>query len=177
MSTHNTLRGRDAECAALDVLLDAARRGESRTVVLRGEAGVGKSALLDYAIGSAPDFRVLRSVGVESEMELAFASLHQLCAPILDRRGSLPGPQREALEWCSDLSSGPAPDRFLVGLAALSLLAEVAEEQPLLCVVDDAQWLDSASALAFALVARRLLAEPIGDRCSRCGSRSTCANW
>jgi hypothetical protein len=162
MSTQSTLRGRDAECAVLDVLLDAARRGESRTVVLRGEAGVGKSALLDYAIGSAQDFRVLRSVGVESEMEFAFASLHQLCAPILDRRGSLPGPQREALEVVFGLDSGPAPDRFLIGLATLSLLAEIADERPLLCVIDDAQWLDSASALAFALVARRLLAEPIG---------------
>ena len=161
MSAHNTLRGRDAECAALDVLLDAARSGESRTVVLRGEAGVGKTALLDYAIGSAQDFRVLRSVGVESEMELAFASLHQLCAPILDRRDSLPGPQREALEVVFGLDSGPAPDRFLVGLATLSLLAETADERPLLCVIDDAQWLDSASALAFAFVARRLLAEPI----------------
>jgi DNA-binding CsgD family transcriptional regulator len=161
VSAHNTLRGREAECAALDVLLDAARRGESRTVILRGEAGVGKTALLDYAIGSAQDFRVLRSVGVESEMELAFASLHQLCAPILDRRDTLPGPQREALEVAFGLDSGPAPDRFLVGLATLSLLAETADEQPLLCVIDDAQWLDSASALAFALVARRLMAEPI----------------
>jgi DNA-binding CsgD family transcriptional regulator len=162
MSAHNTVRGRDAECAALNVLLDAARSGESRTVIVRGEAGVGKSALLDYAIGSAQDFRVLRSVGVESEMELAFASLYQLCAPILDRRGSLPGPQREALEVVFGLDSGPAPDRLLVGLATLSLLAELANEQPLLCVIDDAQWLDSASALAFAFVARRLLAEPIG---------------
>jgi DNA-binding CsgD family transcriptional regulator len=161
MSAHNTLRGRGAECAALDVLLEAARKGESRTVVLRGEAGVGKSALLDYAIGSAQDFRVLRSVGIESEMEFAFASLHQLCTPILDRRDTLPGPQREAMEVVFGLDSGPAPDRFLVGLAALSLLAEIADERPLLCVIDDAQWLDGASALAFAFVARRLLAEPI----------------
>ena len=161
MSAHNTLRGREAECAALDVLLDAARRGESRTVVLRGEAGVGKSALLDHAIGAAQDFRVLRSVGFESEMELAFASLHQLCAPILDRRDTLPGPQREALEVAFGLDSGPAPDRFLVGLATLSLLAEIADERPLLCVIDDTQWLDGASALAFGFVARRLMAEPI----------------
>jgi DNA-binding CsgD family transcriptional regulator len=158
----NTLRGRDSECAALDVVLDAARRGESRTVVLRGEAGVGKSALLDYAAGSAQGFRLLRSVGVESEMELAFASLHQLCAPILDRRDRLPGPQREALDVAFGLDSGPAPDRFHVGLATLSLLAERADDQPLLCVIDDAQWLDGASALAFAFVARRLMAEPIG---------------
>ena len=112
MSAHTTMRGRDAECAALDVLLDAARSGDSRTVVLRGEAGVGKSALLDYAIGSAADFRVLRSVGVESEMELAFASLHQLCAPILGRRDSLPAPQKVALEVAFGLErpgSGPIP--------------------------------------------------------------------
>jgi len=161
MASQKTLRGRAVECAALDVLLDAARRGKSRTVVLRGEAGVGKTALLDYAIGSAQDFRVLRSVGVESEMELAFASLHQRCAPILDRRDTLPGPQSEALEVVFGLDSGPAPDRFLVGLATLSLLAEIANERPLLCVIDDAQWLDGASALAFAFVARRLMAEPI----------------
>jgi DNA-binding CsgD family transcriptional regulator len=161
MSTQNTLRGRDAECAALDRLLDAVRGGESRTLVLRGEPGVGKSALLDYAIGSAQDFRVLRSVGVESEMELAFASLHQLGAPILHRRDSLPGPQREALEVAFGLERGPAPDRFLVGLATLGLLAEMADKRPLLCVIDDAQWLDSASALALAFVARRLMAEPI----------------
>jgi hypothetical protein len=160
MASQKTLRGRAVECAALDVLLDAARRSERRTVVLRGEAGVGKTELLDYAIGSAQDFRVLRSVGVESEMELAFASLHQLCAPILDRRDSLPGPQREALEVVFGLDSGPAPDRFLVGLATLGLLAEIANE-PVLCVIDDAQWLDGASALAFAFVARRLMAEPI----------------
>jgi len=161
MSAHNTLRGRDAECAALDILIDAARRSESRTVVLRGEAGVGKSAMLDYAIASAQDFFVLRSVGVESEMELPFASLHQLCAPILERRDSLPGPQREALDVAFGLERGPAPDRFLVGLATLSLLAAIGDEQPLLCVIDDAQWLDSASAMAFAFVARRLMAEPI----------------
>jgi len=161
LSTLNILRGRDAECAALDLLLDAARKGESRTVVLRGEAGVGKSALLDYAIGSAQDFRVLRSVGVESEMELAFASLHQLCAPILDRRDRLPAPQKAALEVAFGVDSGPAPDRFLVGLATLGLLAESADERPLLCVIDDSQWLDGASALALGLVGRRLLAEPI----------------
>ena len=161
MSAHDTLQGRDTECAALDVLLEAARKGGSRTVILRGEAGVGKSAMLDYAIGSAPDFRVLRSVGVESEMELAFASLHQLCAPVLGQRGSLPGPQREALEVAFGLDNGPAPDRFLVALAILSLLADVADERPLLCAIDDAQWLDSASALVFAFVARRLMAESI----------------
>ena len=164
IASQNTLMGRDAECATLDRLLDAAREGESRVLVLRGEPGVGKTALLDYAIGAASDFRVLRAVGVESETELAFASLQHLCAPMLDRLGRLPGPQQDALRVAFGLSGGQAPDRFLVGLAALSLLSEVAEERPLLCALDDGQWLDEASALALAFVARRLLAEPIGDR-------------
>ena len=158
-STLNTLRGRDAECAALDVLLEAARRGESRALVIRGEPGIGKSALLDYTIESAPDFRILRAVGVESEMELAFASLQQVCAPTLDRLEHIPGPRHDALSVAFGLSAGAAPDRFLVGVAALSLLSEVAEEQPLLCAVDDAQWLDEASAQALAFVAHRLFAE------------------
>jgi len=129
--------------------------------VLRGERGVGKTVVLDYAIGSAPDLRVLRAVGVESEMELAFASLQQLCVPILDRLGRLPGPQQDALGVAFGLSGGQAPDQFLVGLAALSLLSDAAEEQPVLCAVDDAQWLDEASALALAFVARRLLTESV----------------
>jgi DNA-binding CsgD family transcriptional regulator len=161
MATQTTLRGRDAECAALDRLLDTVRTGESGVLVLRGEPGVGKTALLDYAIGSAPDLRIVRAVGVESEMELAFAALQQLCAPMLDRLEHLPGPQRHALRVAFGLSAGETPDRLLVGLAALSLLSEVAEEQPLLCVIDDAQWLDEASALALAFVARRLLAESV----------------
>jgi hypothetical protein len=161
MARQQTLRGRDPERATLDRMLDAVRRGESRALVLRGEPGVGKTALVDDAIASAPDFRVLRAVGVESEMELAFAALQQLCAPVLDRLGRLPGPQQAALRVAVGLSGGEAPDRFLVGLAALSLLSEVAEERPLLCAVDDAQWLDEASALALAFVARRLLAEPV----------------
>jgi DNA-binding CsgD family transcriptional regulator len=161
MSTLSTLRGRDEECAALDVVLDAARRGESRPLVLRGEPGVGKTALLDYAIASAPDFRVLRAGGVEAEMELAFASLQQVCAPMLDRLERIPDPRQHALRVAFGLSVGAAPDRFLVGVAALGLLSELAEEQPLLCVVDDAQWLDEASAQALAFVARRVLAEPL----------------
>jgi DNA-binding CsgD family transcriptional regulator len=161
MATQITLRGRDAECAVLDRLLDAVRRGESRALVLRGEPGVGKTALLDYAIGSAPDHRIVRAVGVESEMELAFAALQQLCAPMLDRLELLPGPQQDALRVAFGLSDGDAPDRFAVGLAALGLLSEVAEERPLLCVVDDAHWLDHASALALAFAARRLLAESV----------------
>jgi hypothetical protein len=140
------LRGRRDECVVLDRLLDGARAGRSGALVLGGEAGVGKTALLDYAIGSAPDLRVLRAVGVESEMELAFAALHQLCAPVLDRLERLPMPQRGALLTTFGLRAGPVPDRFLVGLAVLSLLSDVADERPLVCVVDDAQWLDRASA-------------------------------
>jgi DNA-binding CsgD family transcriptional regulator len=156
------LRGRRAECALLDDLVSAIRRGESRSVVLRGEAGIGKTALLEYLVASAADLRVLRAVGVESEMELAFASLHQLCSPLLDRIGKLPAPQRRALEIVFGLSDGAAPDRFLVGLAVLSLFAAEVERRPLLCVVDDAQWLDPGSALTLAFVARRLLAERVG---------------
>jgi DNA-binding CsgD family transcriptional regulator len=161
IADQNTLRGRNSECATLDRLLDAVRGGESRALVLRGEPGVGKTALVDYAIDAAPDLRVLRTVGVESERELPFASLQHLCAPMLDRLERLPGPQQDALRVAFGLSGGQAPDRFLVGLAALSLLSDVAEERPLLCALDDAQWLDGASALALAFVARRLLAEPL----------------
>jgi DNA-binding CsgD family transcriptional regulator len=153
------LRGRRDECVVLDRLLDRARAGRSGALVLEGEPGVGKTALLEYAIGSASDLRVLRAVGVESEMELAFAALHQLCAPVLDRLERLPVPQRDALLTTFGMRTGPAPDRFLVGLAVLSLLSEVADERPLVCVVDDAQWLDRASAQCVAFVARRLLAE------------------
>ena len=156
------LRGRASECALLKELVSAVRRGESRALVLRGEAGIGKTALLEYLLESASDLTVLRAQGVESDMELAYAGLQQLCAPFLDRLDRLPAPQRHALEIVSGLSAGPPPDRFLVGLGVLSLLSEVAEERPLLCVVDDAQWLDQASALTLAFVARRVLAEPVG---------------
>jgi DNA-binding CsgD family transcriptional regulator len=156
-----TLRGRRDECAALDGLLQGARAGRSAVLVARGEAGVGKTALLDYAIGSASGMLVVRASGVESEMELAFAVLHQLCAPLLDRLERLPAPQRHALEITFGLSEGPAPDRFFVGLAVLGLLSEAAEECPLLCVVDDAQWLDRASAQVLAFVARRLQADSV----------------
>ena len=149
------------ERAALSQLLDGARAGRSGVLVVRGEPGVGKTALLDWAVESAAGLRVVRVAGVESEMELAFAAVQQLCAPMLDKLGGLPDPQRAALGVAFGLSTGAAPDRFLVGLAALSLLSEVAERQPLLCVVDDAQWLDRASALVLAFVARRLLAEPV----------------
>ena len=131
-------------------------------LVVRGEAGIGKSALLAYLVGAASDLTVVQAIGVESEMELAFASLHQFCAPMLDRLERLPAPQREALKIVFGLTQGPAPDRFLVGLAVLSLVSETAGERPLLCVVDDAQWLDRASALTLAFAARRLLAERVG---------------
>jgi DNA-binding CsgD family transcriptional regulator len=155
------LRGRRDECAALDALLEGARAGQSGALVVRGEAGGGKTALLEHAVRSARDLNVARATGVESEMKLAFAALHQLCAPMLDRLDRLPVPQREALHTTFGLSAGPAPDRFFVGLAVLSLLSEVAEERPLLCVVDDAQWLDRESAQALAFVARRLRAESV----------------
>jgi DNA-binding CsgD family transcriptional regulator len=157
-----SLLGRADECAVLDGLVVDVCRGESRSLVLRGEAGIGKTALLKYLVESASDLTVDRAVGVESEMELAFAGLHQLCGPMIDRLPRLPSPQRQALEIVFGLSSGAPPDRFLVGLAVLSLFAEAADDRPLLCVVDDAQWLDHASALTLAFVARRLLAEPIG---------------
>jgi hypothetical protein len=156
------LRGRRRECGVLDQLMDAVRGGEGRALVVRGEPGVGKTALLDYLAEQASGCRVARAVGVESEMELAFAGVHQLCAPMLDRLERLPGPQREALRTAFGLSSGSAPDRFLVGLAVLSLLADVAEEHPLVCLVDDEQWLDRASAQVLGFVARRLVAESVG---------------
>ena len=157
-----SLLGRASECLGLDELLADIRGGQSRSLVLRGPAGIGKTALLEYLVESASDITVARAVGVESEMELAFASLHQLCGPMLDRLERLPVPQRRAFEIVFGLSAGAAPDQFLVGLAVLSLFSEVARERPLLCVVDDAQWLDRASARTLAFVARRLLAEPVG---------------
>jgi AAA ATPase-like protein len=136
--------------------------GESRTLVMEGEPGVGKTALLEYAVGMAPDFRLSRAVGVESEMELPFAALHQLCAPMLEGLERLPEPQREALAIAFGLRAGSAPDRFLVGLAVLGLLCEAAAERPLLCVLDDAQWVDRVSGQTLAFVARRVSAESVG---------------
>ncbi|QVI24868.1 AAA family ATPase [Nocardia tengchongensis] len=156
-----TLRGRRNECAPLDRLLADVRSGSSRVLVLRGEAGIGKTALIEYLVGNAADCQITRAAGVESQMELAFAGLHQLCAPFMDHLDRLPPPQREALSVAFGLSSGGVPDRFLVGLAVLSLLAEAAETQPLLCVVDDTQWLDRVSAQTLAFVARRVLAERV----------------
>ena len=140
------LLGRGSECQVFDRLLDAARGGRSGTLVVRGEAGVGKTALLQYAIAPASDLRIVRADMVESEMELAFAALHQLCGPLLDGLERLPAPQADALATAFGLRVGAPPDRFFVGLAVLSLLSEAAGERPLLCVVDDAQWLDRASA-------------------------------
>ena len=155
------LLGRRSESEALDRLLAAVRAGESRALVVRGEPGSGKTALLEYLVEQASGCRVARAAGVQSEMELAFAGVQQLLAPMLDRLERLPGPQRVALATAFGLSPGSAPDRFLVGLAVLSLLAEVAEERPLVCVVDDEQWLDRASAQVLAFVARRLVAESV----------------
>jgi DNA-binding CsgD family transcriptional regulator len=157
-----SLQGRSNECALLDELLAAVRRGESRSLVLRGEAGIGKTALLEYLTAAASDLMVVGAIGVQSEMELPYAGLHQMCGPLLARLESLPDPQREALEIVFGLRAGDPPGRFLVGLATLSMLAEAAEERPVLCIVDDAHWLDQSSALTLAFVARRLLAEPIG---------------
>jgi len=157
-------RGRRRECDALDRLLADVRAGRSRVLVVRGEAGIGKTALLDHLAAGASGCRVARAAGVESEMELAFAGVHQLCVPLLDRLPRLPEPQREALATAFGLSAlraGAAPDRFLVGLAVLGLLSDAAAKRPLVCLIDDAQWLDRASAQVLAFVARRLLAESV----------------
>src|SRR4051794_5493610 len=153
---------REGERDELERLVAGVRAGHSRVLVLRGEAGVGKTALLGHLSAAADGCRILRAAGVESEMELAFAGLHAVLAPTLGRVGHLPTPQREALSTAFGLSAGPPPDRFLVALAALSLLADAAEEQPLVCIVDDAQWLDRVSAQTLGFVARRVLAERVG---------------
>jgi DNA-binding CsgD family transcriptional regulator len=156
------LTGRRGERDVLDQLVEAVRSGESQVLVVRGDPGVGKTALLEYLLARAPGCRMARVVGVQSEMELAFAGLHQLCAPMLDYLDCLPVPQQDALRTAFGISAGPPPDRFLVGLAVLSLLSEVAGERPLICVVDDEQWLDRASAQALGFVARRLVADSVG---------------
>ena len=158
------LMDRRAERAALGGLVDAVRSGESRALVVRGDPGVGKTVLVDHLAGraSGSGCRVARAPGVQSEMELAFAGLHQLCAPMLGHLDGIPGPQQDALRTAFGLAAGPPPDRFFVGLAVLSLLSEVATERPLICVIDDEQWLDRASAQALGFVARRLAAEPVG---------------
>src|SRR3954454_10908123 len=153
--------GRSGERDALDRLLETARGGRSAVLLIRGEAGIGKTALVRYAARRAAGFRVAQIAGVEAEMELPFAGLHHLCAPMLAQLDALPDPQQTALRVSFGLSSGDAPDRFLVALAALTLFDEVADERPLLCLVDDAQWLDAATSQVLGFVARRLLAESV----------------
>jgi DNA-binding CsgD family transcriptional regulator len=160
------LLGRRSERETLDGIVTDALAGQSRVIVVRGEAGIGKSALLGHVLEKVAGWHVATAVGVESEMELAYSGLHQLCGPMLDHLDRLPTPQREALATVFGQSSGPAPDRFLVGLAALTLFAEIAEEQPLVCIIDDVQWLDRASAQILGFVARRLLAERIALVCA-----------
>jgi len=155
------LWGRRQQREALDGLLADVRAGRSQVLVVRGEPGIGKTALLSYAAETAQDFQVVHAEGVESDMELPFAALHQLCGRMLSRLDRLPGPQRDALGVAFGLRPGSAPDRFLVGLAVLGLLSEVAADQPLLCLADDAQWLDQATAQTLAFVARRLDAESV----------------
>ena len=155
------LTDRDGEREVLDRLVDAVRAGESRVLVIRGDPGVGKTVLLDYLAERAGGCRVARAAGVHSEMELAFAGLHQLCAPMLDYLDQIPAPQRDALRTALGLAAGPPPDRFLVGLAVLSLLSEVAGDQPLICLIDDEHWLDQASEQTLGFVARRLAADPV----------------
>src|SRR5258705_7913544 len=153
---------RDAERDTLDRFVAAIRAGQSQALVVCGEPGVGKTALLDYLAANASGCRIARTAGCQSEMELCFAALHQLCAPMLDSLLRLPAPQRDAVRTAFGMSSGPVPDRFLVGLGILGLLSEVAGEQPLVCLVDDEQWLDRASAQVLGFVARRLVAESVG---------------
>jgi hypothetical protein len=157
-----SLAGREQECEAVVELLESARAGLSAVLVVRGEPGIGKTALLDYAVESAVGFDIARIAGIESEMELGFAGLHQLLSPYLGRTGVLPPPQRQALDATFGLVAGPPPSRFVVTLAVLTLLADVATDRPLLCVIDDAQWVDEESTATIAAVARRLHADGIG---------------
>src|SRR5450755_5203206 len=164
LSSGGQLIGREREREVLDRLLDGVRGGRGGVLVVHGEAGVGKTALLGYAVEAARGFRTARTSGIEAEMELPFAAVQQLCSAFLELMDRLPQPQHEALGVAFGLIANPAhpaPNPFLVGLAVLGVLAEAADEQPLVCVVDDAQWLDSASARALAFVAHRLLAEKI----------------
>jgi hypothetical protein len=161
-ATPPTLLGRRRECEAIDDVLTSLGAGQSRALVVRAEAGAGKSSLLDYAESRSSTHRVVRATGVESEMELAYAALHQLCSPLLEGLSALPSPQAAALGVAFGLQGGDPPDRFIVGLGVLGLLAEAARSQPLLCLLDDAQWFDQASTKVLAFVARRLDAESVG---------------
>jgi AAA ATPase domain len=155
------VKDRVAERDALDGLVLAVRAGESRSLVVRGDPGVGKTVLLDYLAGQAHGCRIARMTGVQSEMELAFAGLHQLCAPMLADLGRIPAPQQAALQTAFGVAAGPPPDRFLVGLAVLSLLSAGARESPLVCLIDDTQWIDQASVQALGFVGRRLVADQV----------------
>src|SRR6478735_6684006 len=155
------LRGRGAESGRVESLLDGARAGRSEVLVLRGEAGIGKSALLHHAVRAAGDMPVLQAVGLESESDLAFAGLHQLLRPVLDRLDCLPGPQASSVRRAFGLADGPIDNPFLISLATLTLLSDVADGSGVLCVVDDAQWLDRSSADVLLSVARRLDREGI----------------
>ena len=156
------LIGRDTERRVLDRLLEDVRAGTSRALVVHGEAGAGKTALLDYVARRAPDCRVVSTTGAQAETDFGFAALHQLCTPVLGHLDAVPPPQRQALRITFGIASGRVPDRILVCLAVLSLLAETAVGRPLLCLIDDEQWLDRASAQVLAFVARRLGAESVG---------------
>lgn len=155
------LVGRHRECEALDDLLADLREGGSRVLVIRGEAGIGKTVLLEYLAAQASRAKVTRAQGIEADMELPYASLHQLCAPFLDQLDGLPAPQREALRVAFGMAAGDPPDRFLVGLAVLTLLTRASEARPVLVLIDDAQWLDQVSLQTLEFVARRLLAEAV----------------
>src|ERR1700746_338118 len=155
------LFGRTAELEILGRLIANVRRGRSAVLVVRGEPGIGKTELLRQLIAESSGFGVPRVAGVESEMELPYAGLHQLCAPMLGRLGSLAEPQRRALSVAFGLTTGDSPDRFLVALAALRPMAGDPPGRPILCVVDDTQWLDQASAQVLGFIGRRLLAEPV----------------
>ena len=169
--------GRRAERAELDGLLGAARQGNSRALVLHGDAGIGKTSLLDFAVTTAGDFEVVRIDGFESERDLAFAGVHRLLVPFLDGVSRLPAPQRSALESAFGLGHGEPPNRFLVGLGTLSLLAEAASARPLLCVVDDAHCLDDESLAVLGFVARRLHAERIAHAVRVTRSRTIPRRW
>src|ERR1700712_1393211 len=162
MTDLEALRGRHRECAKLDGLLGEVRTGQSAVLVLRGEAGIGKTALLRYLTDAASGFTVTRCAGVESEMELPFAGLHELCSPILDGLESLPEPQQRALSGALGLEAGGSPDKFLVALGARGLIGAACERGPLLCIVEDAHWLDNASAQVLGFIGRRLKGEPVG---------------
>ena len=153
---------RRRERAAIDRVLDSVRKGFSGTLVLQGGHGTGKTTLLEYAIDSAPDLRISRVIGVESEISMEFAALHQLLVPFMSLLPALPAPQRDAMKVAFGLEAGPAPDLFLVGLAALTLLSRAAEDQPLLCVIDDGHWIDRESAHVLGFAARRLYADRVG---------------